>query len=512
MANLKKKMGAFFRGDKFSSSALTALVLAVIIVVNVALYALVRLFDLYLYTTEKTDLSLSGSTDAYFAESMKKAKEENKKVTISFCVPEDDIRVHSTGAFVYETAKYFEERYPDFIEVRYIDIITQRLDGGKGELVDLSKYKTDMRGKETAIRTYSMIFEYGETYRVVTDSYSGVGFADFYTLDSQKYSTSYNGEEVMAGLISWVVSDEHKNAYFTQNHSEIVDISFSNLLACAGYYVNVVDLQKDDIPSDCDMLVISNPSTDFKKSRYGDAYYEIEKIENYMQKGGNLYVALDPYISNLKNLEGLLSEYGIGFSTTELTGGAEVRNIVTDERDSVKSDGMTIVAEYPKTDLASRISKRVSSFSKGSVIVRDVCALELSGGAEPLLLSSDASVLDASGKVVDEGGSYAISAVSSRTEESGATSRVVVIPSVYLAVSDSLVSRGYVNKDFLFATFEEFFGAGNMPYGCKDVVYNTDTLENLKMGTAKLYTALIMLVPTAVSVVGAVVVIRRKNR
>ena len=512
MGNFKKKMGAFFRGDKFSSSAVTALVLAVVIVANVALYAVCRLFNLYIHTTEKTDLSLSGSTDAYFEEAIKKAKAENKKVTISFCLPEEDISIHKTGAFVYETAKYFEERYPEFIEVRYIDIISQRLDGGKGALVDLSKYKKDMRGKDTAIRTYSMIFEYGDSYRVVTDSYSGVGFADFYTLDSQQYSTSYNGEEVMAGLISWVVSDEHKSAYFTQNHSEIVDIAFSNLLACAGYYIDVVDLQRDDIPDECDLLVISNPSADFKKSRYGDAYYEIEKIENYMQKGGNLYVALDPYVSSLPNLEGLLSEYGIAMSTTEKDNGASVRNIVTDDRDSIQSDGMTIVADYAKTDLGERISKKVASFSKGSVIVRDVGALELSGTAEPLLLSSSASVLDAAGKVVDDKGSYAVAAVSSREEQTGATSRVVVIPSVYIAVSDSLVSRGYVNKDFIFATFEEFFGAGNMPYGCKDIVYNTDTLENLKMGTAKLYTALIMLVPIAVSIVGAVVVIRRKNR
>ena len=82
MGNFKKKMGAFFRGDKFSSSAVTALVLAVVIVANVALYAVCRLFNLYIHTTEKTDLSLSGSTDAYFEEAIKKAKAEKNKFSI----------------------------------------------------------------------------------------------------------------------------------------------------------------------------------------------------------------------------------------------------------------------------------------------------------------------------------------------------------------------------------------------------------------------------------------------
>jgi hypothetical protein len=50
-----------------------------------------------------------------------------------------------------------------------------------------------------------------------------------------------------------------------------------------------------------------------------------------------------------------------------------------------------------------------------------------------------------------------------------------------------------------------------MPYGCNTVYYNTEVLENLTMGKARLYTALIMAVPTALVAVGAVVVTRRKN-
>ena len=105
-------------------------------------------------------------------------------------------------------------------------------------------------------------------------------------------------------------------------------------------------------------------------------------------------------------------------------------------------------------------------------------------------------------------GSYPIAAYS--TTSGGGS--VIVIPSVYASVSSALVTNGYANKEFLFAVFEEICGAEGAPYGCNDILYDTETLENLTMGTARAYTALIIAVPTALAIVGGVLIIRRKNR
>ena len=56
------------------------------------------------------------------------------------------------------------------------------------------------------------------------------------------------------------------------------------------------------------------------------------------------------------------------------------------------------------------------------------------------------------------------------------------------------------------------FDGGDMPYGCTPVVYDTEILENLTLGTKILYTAMIMAVPAAIAIVGAVIVVRRRNR
>ena len=51
-----------------------------------------------------------------------------------------------------------------------------------------------------------------------------------------------------------------------------------------------------------------------------------------------------------------------------------------------------------------------------------------------------------------------------------------------------------------------------MPHGCNFVTYVSDEVQNLTMGAAKIYTALLLAIPCVLAIVGAVVLIRRKNR
>ena len=88
----------------------------------------------------------------------------------------------------------------------------------------------------------------------------------------------------------------------------------------------------------------------------------------------------------------------------------------------------------------------------------------------------------------------------------------MVVPSIYLTVSDALNGDGYANKDFLYSVFEELFWDKPMPYGCNSISYSSQILKNLTMGTARLYTAAALLIPVSIALVGTVVLLRRKNR
>ena len=503
MKDIKKSLRQMVDSDGFSSTAMTAALIAVVMIVNIFLYIVVQAFGLYWYQVENDDLSLSGATDVLFADAIS----EGEKIEISFCMTEEELRVHDTGAFVYKTAKHFEERYPEFIELNYVNIVTKY--DQDGELVSLSKYKTDIYGNETPIYKSSVIFECGNNYRVVSDTYTTAGFAPFFVLDDDMQADAYNGEEVFAGMISWVLTGEHKRAYFTSHHGETADISFSNLLSYAGYYVDLIDLRKEEVPADADLIIISNPTSDFEAASSIRA--ELDRLKSYADRGGNILVMLDPYVKTLVALEGFLREYGIEFSTTENKQGKKIRNMIKDPNGAVVTDGFTLVAGYSSDDMAKAIDKTVSSYTSGGVLVREVSALSLSGNAKPILVSSSSSVLEAGGKTVASGGSYCVAAYSTKETDTGKTN-VFVLPSAYVAVSDALVTPGYSNRDFLYAVMEHLFGASGLPYGSNVSVYDAETLENLTMGTAKIYTAIILAIPAAIAVAGIAIITKRKYR
>jgi hypothetical protein len=185
--------------------------------------------------------------------------------------------------------------------------------------------------------------------------------------------------------------------------------------------------------------------------------------------------------------------------------------MIKDTYNAITTDGFTLVTEYADNVIAKNISNRVSRYTDGDVIVREASALDLSGNAKPLLVTSSASVLEADGKTISRDGSYCVAAYTETPAKNG-SSKIFVVPSIYLAVSDSLITNGYSNKDFVYALFEEFYGAGNMPYGCKAVVYDNQILENLTMGTARLYTVIALMIPVCIAAAGAVIIIKRKNR
>ena len=212
-----------FRNDSAASkevgtgTALTAVVILAIVAANVILYVLSLFVNIYISPPTPDELVISGSTDSVFEEAIK----EGRKVKVSFCYPEETLKNHDTGSFVYNTAKQMEERYPGFIELEYINFITMR--DSNGDLVDFSRYKTDEHGNENKFNRSTVIFECENNYKVVTDSYSSVGFADFYTLNTAGEALAYNGEEFFSSMVNWVLYDEHKVAYFTVSHSEQFD-------------------------------------------------------------------------------------------------------------------------------------------------------------------------------------------------------------------------------------------------------------------------------------------------
>lgn len=538
MNKFLKKAEGFVTSRGFSAGVVTAVVIALVIVANIIIYTLTSLFSLSLSSPIKRDYGITGVTDGIFAAAEEKSDKE--QVTITFCMAESDLEVHTTGKYVLATARAYANRY-SFVKLRFVNLLTQMDENGVF-VDDLEKYKTstpscdmhadanndaacDECGEPTELRTHSVIFEHtGGNFRVLTDAYSTAGFANFFTLDSQGSLYAYSGEEIIGAMISWVLqrNDQRKTVYFTENHGETVDVTFGNLLTAAGYYIDTVNLRtvnpEEDL-KDAAFIVISNPTTDFGRAAEGSGIHsELERLETYLKKGndgkgGKLYVSIDAYSDKLENLEAFLEGYGISLAGGEGKYGYS-RELVVDPAESRATDGTSFNARFADGATSNKVVAKFAAYNTGKVLMSQVSRLKLdpSRGAEAMLLSSSTSRTVRDGAVTDTAGEYAVAAYSSRSEGGEATSEVFVVPSVLMTNSDILLSSGYSNRNYIYALLDEIYDADTAIYGARSIVYNSGAVENLTQRTATVYTVILIAIPVALAAVGAVVVIRRKRR
>lgn len=507
MNKFKQKFTSYLKGRNFSSAVLVAFVIAAVVLVNILIYTLSSVYPLYIYSPETEDLSISSVSDALFESYIN----NGETVTVTFCSYEDVVASHDTGSFVLKTARQFEERYEGFIKLRFVNAITMLDSEGRSVAEELEIFSD---GGNNPINDTSVIFSSDTGYRVLTDIYSGSGYVDFYTLDDNWYITSYNGEEVFVSSVLWTLNDDHGAAYMTVGHGESANGTLYNILTAAGYKVLELNLRKNDVPEDAELVIISNPIADFERGAEGSSLItEYDRLVSYRERGGSFMVFLDPTVKKLPVIESFISDFGVTLREAE----DGERMLVNDSVNAITTDGFTLVADYADSALAEAMKNKITERTgdpDGRVILRAVASLVLDSesNASPVLLSSPSSSLEAGGERVDSEGSYVIAAYSTLENDMTDPAKLFVMSDGMLTASDAVVTDGYSNKDFLYSLFDNFFEKGDMPYGCRSVVYNEEILENLTMGTAKIYTAILLAVPVALALLGTVLLVRRKNR
>ena len=365
MKKFFERIKAAFVAEGRFSPAITAVLLAILIAGNGIVYALTTYFGLYLHASDLESVALSEAPDTLF----KELKQKGRKVEILFCMSEDELAYHDTGAFVQHTAKQMAERYADVVTVKYLNLLTHIDSDRKNRSAEIEEYKKTMVEGEV-LRTTSVVFTYTsasgqKSYRVLTDN-TDIGFASFFMMDAAGNALAYQGEELLSAMSVLSTDKTAKNAYFTQYHGEIVDVSLTTLLSCAGYNINVLNLRDAErVPEDCDLLVISAPQTDFEEAAEGldGVRTEIERLTTYVENGGHLFVTTHSYLKNpLTNFDAFLAGYGI--ETVKNADG--VTCTVKDGQSSIPTDAYTLVADYAEGDFYTKIAPRLSG--RGGVI------------------------------------------------------------------------------------------------------------------------------------------------
>ena len=491
-----------------------AIVIALLVILNVIVYALGSKYSWYLYTAPRYEHTIGESSETFFED-----LDQGRELKIRFCMNEEDLAGDSVFRLVLATARQFEEKF-DFISVDFINIVTlfdvkTKTDYQK----DIERYKYGAAPEKDAennpIKRYN-VTEKSVVFDAGGNDYTVVNLQSFFLLDSQQYVTGYDGERVMSALIHRTMADERPIACFTRGHGETSSELLYNMLICAGYEIGTADLTNGKIelmtaktPADMSLskvslLVISNPLYDFETGAADSGVVsDIQRLEAFTEAGGTVFAVLDPLVTELPHLNAYFAEWGL--SRREGT--------VRDMLNSLSSDGYAVRTSFSSSEAWRAIRDRIRAFSDADVVLKRAAAIDLTETAGvtafPLLSVGGTASIYADGEKVDGAGGYTVAAYAKKNDGGAG---VFLVSSVYMTSTDAIRTNGYANADFIYAVLEYTDGA-SVPLGTTVMMIETETLEGVTRGVIRLTLAILFaVIPAAVVTVGAVVRTKRKNR
>ncbi|MGN0492970.1 MAG: Gldg family protein [Acutalibacteraceae bacterium] len=513
----KLKNQALLRMGGFSV-AITAAVLAGIIIINVLVSALSSRFVLEFDMTAQKENSMSEENIDYL-------RDLDTEVEIIVCATPDD---YVGGYMSYyaqnlygvssDATEYFKQtvklldKYPaynDKITLRYVD--TQGT-----EFTEISsKYSNENLSYGDIIVTCT---------KNGTERYKTVGFKDIYDLYEDStyaaygYSTSTvsgnNVETAVTSAIAYVTSNKTKKAALITGHSKSdYTESYQTLLKANNYEIIVIsDSMIGSISDEYDAVIIAAPTTDFLGSEL-DALSEF--LENDGKLGKGLIFFADASAPYLTNFYDFLEQWGIAVGEGIL--------FETNSQNHMPDDPMTM-GTYPASsdnDITSGMNLCITGYnvpltaaynSEGLITVTSLMSTPESvvaapvgttagwTGADDYTKQSYSSVIQAEMSDYDD-------------ENNEISSFVFAFSSVEFIHSDYNEQSSVSNKNITLAAAERAVGAENTGISfISKTITNESYSDSVTDSSAGIIRILFMFVlPIASIVVGVYIFIRRKN-
>lgn len=356
--NLKNKQKL---GYGVRSAALIAVVLAAVVLLNAGATVLFRgllwFVDLTsedMYTLSDTAVTrLSDTFDKVNAERHAKGQ-ENVKVDIIFCADPDMLTANEQMRYIYYTALNLQKTFPDTIEVSATNV------WANPSAVDA--YRSN---SYSSIYQSNIIVASGSEFRVTT-----VKTYYTYDTDSSDEPWAYNGEKKFVQNITAVTKAEAPICGVTYNHGEPFDPNAArenqqyaellNVVENAGYEVQFINLETEEIPADCRLILTFDPQSDFKTAAQSSTgTSELTKLDEFLAKAYSFMVFVDADTPKLKNLEEILEEWGIAFD--RYTEEGDPKSIIGNYQ--IKSDfaldslGTSVIGVYESEGMGGSITE-----------------------------------------------------------------------------------------------------------------------------------------------------------
>ena len=513
----KLKNQALLRKGSFSV-AITAAVLAGIIILNVLVSALSKRFVLEFDMSAEKENSMSEENIDYL-------KNLDAEVQITVCATPEDYEggymsyyaqnlygVTSDATDYYKQTIKLLDKYPaynDKISLRYID--TQ-----------------DSQFTEISSKYSNEKLSYGDIIVSCTkngsERYKIVGFSDVYNLSEDSTYASYgyttstvggnNVETAVTSAIAYVTSNKTKKAALITGHSKNdYTADYQTLLKENNYEITVIsDSMIGSISDEYDAVIIAAPTADFLGAEL-DALSEF--LENDGKLGKGLIFFADASAPYLTNLYDFLEQWGIAVGEGIL--------FETNSQNYMPDDPMTM-GTYPTSsdnDITSGMNLCITGYnvpitaafeSEGNITVTSLMSTPESVVAAPVGTAASWTGAD---DYTKQSYSSVIQAEMSDYDDDNneISSYVLAFSSIEFIQSEYNEQSAVANKNITLAAAERAVGAENTGISfISKTITNESYSDSVTDSSAGIIRILFMFIlPIACIALGIYIFIRRKN-
>ena len=321
----------------------------------------------------------------YIIDEANRDREEPVKVDIIFCSEPDQLTKVDSMRYVYYTALALQKQFPDTIEVSWRDVWSNP---SSVEMYRSTSYSN--------IYPTNVIVASGTEFRISTAR-------SFYTYDSESSTDvpiGYNGQKQFVKQILDVTGAEAPICCLTVNHGEpfanwnINDRAnwteygeFMNVIEGAGYEIQFLDLENEEIPENCRLILTFDPQTDFA-SAFGNenvTVSETKKLDAFLKQSYSFMVFMDADTPYLPNLEEYLDFWGIEYQRAngqnEEDQTVKGNYVIQDTAHALDGIGDTFIAQYP-------VGRGIGAAAMSDIISAGTEPKVIFGNAIPIAFSS----------------------------------------------------------------------------------------------------------------------------
>lgn len=470
------KMKASFSGRKFKSGAYATMISVVVIVIVFIVNLIVSKMDITFDLTASSKYSLTKDTKDM-------AKNLKDNITIYYMVQQGNEQPE-----MEKIAKQYTKLSNKIKLVTKDPVLYPQF---------ASKYVSDQITEDSFI----VVDDANNRAKYIAESDMVISQTDYQTYQSTVTGTDAEGK--ITSAILYVTSENLPKLYVVQGHGEAdIPTSFSDSMSKMNIDAKTLTTQSQaSIPSDCNILYINAPTSDFTDA-------ETKMIKDYLAAGGNAIITADYMSSKLTNFLSILDNYGI-----KLADGVVVESDVNMMYPNNPSILLPKIESHEITSKADDSRIPVIMPSASGLIISDTKRSTLT--ITPLLTTSDSaySKVNIQSATLDKeagdiSGPFNIGLVATDTYN-GVTSKVIVYSSK-ATFTDDTVQYGS-NGELLTGTVG-FLTGNTSAVSIPAKTYGDDTIHPTPVQSYAWGAITVFAIPLIILISGAVICLRRRKK